>query len=73
VAFLLISKYYRVSTKLLTQGKSSATINRHLTTLKHMFTKAVEWEMVDQETMERVRRVKLLPENNRRLLSFPKS
>ena len=51
----------------LTQGKSPATINRHLATLKHMFTKAVEWEMVDQETMERVRRVKLLPANNRRL------
>jgi integrase len=60
----LVEEY---QTKLLTQRKSPATINRHLATLKHMFTKAVEWEMVDQETMERVRRVKLLPENNRRL------
>jgi integrase len=60
----LVEEY---QTKRLTQGKSPAIINRHLATLKHMFTKAVEWEMVDQETMECVRRVKLLPENNRRL------
>lgn len=32
-----------------------------------MFTKAVEWEMVEEETLKRVRKVKLLPENNRRL------
>ncbi|OGP12917.1 MAG: hypothetical protein A2052_02090 [Deltaproteobacteria bacterium GWA2_54_12] len=44
-----------------------ATVNRLLATLKHMFTKAVEWEMVDEDTLKRVRRVKLLSENNRRL------
>jgi integrase len=44
-----------------------ATVNRLLATLKHMFTKAVEWEMVEEETLKRVRRVKLLHENNRRL------
>jgi integrase len=27
-----------------------ATVNRLLTTLKHMFTKAVEWEMVEEES-----------------------
>jgi len=32
-----------------------------------MFTKAVEWEMVEEEILKKVRRVKLLPENNRRL------
>ena len=32
-----------------------------------MFTKAVEWEMVTEETLKRIRKVKLLPENNRRL------
>ena len=25
-----------------------ATINRHIATIKHMFTKAVEWEMVEE-------------------------
>jgi len=32
-----------------------------------MFTKAVEWDMVEEETLKKVRRVKLLEENNRRL------
>lgn len=54
-------------TKLLADKKAPATANRHLATLKHMFTKAVEWEMVEEESLKRVRRVKLLPENNRRL------
>lgn len=44
-----------------------ATINRHVATLKHMFTKAVEWDMVEEETLKRVRRAKMLEENNRRL------
>lgn len=44
-----------------------ATINRHIATLKHMFTKAVEWDMVEEETLKRVRRAKMLEENNRRL------
>lgn len=44
-----------------------ATINRHIATIKHMFTKAVEWELVEEETLKRIRKVKLLEENNRRL------
>ena len=44
-----------------------ATVNRHIGTLKHMFTKAVDWEMVEDDTLKKMRRVKLLPENNRRL------
>ncbi len=44
-----------------------ATVNRMLATLKHIFTKAVEWDMVEKTTWKRVRNVKLLPENNRRL------
>ncbi len=51
----------------LSNGKAPATVNRHIATLKHMFTKAVEWEMVEEELLKKVRRVKLLPENNRRL------
>ncbi len=49
------------------KGNKPATANRHIATLKHMFTKAVEWDMVDEETLRRVRRVKLLEENNSRL------
>jgi integrase len=44
-----------------------ATVNRILGTLKHMFAKAVDWEMAEEEVLKRVRRVKLEPENNRRL------
>jgi integrase len=44
-----------------------ATVNRLLATLKHMFTKAMEWDMLSEEILQKVRRVKLLPENNRRL------
>ncbi len=44
-----------------------ATVNRLLVTIKHMFTKAVEWEMVNEEVLKKVRKVKQLPEKNRRL------
>lgn len=49
-----------------------ATVNRLLSTLKHMFTKAVEWDLVGEETLRKVRKVKRLPENNRRLRYLPK-
>jgi len=41
-----------------------ATINRELACLKHMFTKAIQWEMIDSNP---VKKVKLLKENNQRL------
>jgi len=44
-----------------------ATINRHIATIKHMFTKAVDWEYVEEDVLKRVRKVKQLEENNRRL------
>ena len=44
-----------------------ATVNRLLATLKHMFTKAEEWDMASEDVIKRVRKVKLLPENNKRL------
>ena len=48
-------------------GNKPATINRHLAAVKHMFTKAVEWDMVEEEVLKRVRRVKLLARTSRRL------
>ncbi len=53
--------------KRLQTGNKPATINRHVATIKHMFTKAVEWDMVEEDTLKRIRRAKLLEENNRRL------
>ncbi len=49
------------------QRNKPATVNRFLATLKHMFTKAVEWEMVEEDTLKKVRRVKLLKEPPGRL------
>jgi len=53
--------------EMMTKGKKNATANRHLATIKHMFTKAVEWNMVEEEALKRVRKVKMLEENNRRM------
>ena len=57
----------QLQTERIQKGNKPATINRIIATLKHMFTKAVEWDMVEEEALKKVRRVKLLEENNRRL------
>ena len=65
----------RFSSKLLEQfqtarlqkGNKPATVNRLMATLKHMISKAADWDMVEEETLKRVRKVQLLEENNRRL------
>lgn len=64
-----------ISTKLLEQYQTCmlnkqlkpATINRHIALIKHAFTKAADWNMIEEGALKRVRKVKLLPENNRRL------
>ncbi len=61
---MLLEQY---QTERIKKGKKPATVNRLLATVKHMFTKAVEWEMVEEETLKRVRKVRFLEENNRRL------
>ena len=40
------------------KGNKPATVNRFLATIKHMFTKAVEWDMVEEDTLKRIRKVK---------------
>lgn len=54
-------------TERLNIGNKPASVNRYVATIKHMFTKAVEWEMVEDSVLKKVRRVKMLEENNRRL------
>jgi integrase len=49
------------------KGNKPATVNRLVATLKHAFTKACDWNMINEATLKKVRRVKLLEENNRRL------
>jgi integrase len=54
-------------TERIQKGNKPATVNRLIATIKHMFTKAVDWNMVEEETLKRIRKAKLLEENNRRL------
>lgn len=61
---MLLEQY---QTERLQKGNKPATANRLIATLKHMFTKAVEWDMVEEETLKRIRKAKFLEENNRRL------
>jgi integrase len=61
---MLVEQY---QTERMQRGNKPATINRLVATLKHMFTKAVEWDMVEEQTLKRIRKAKLLEENNRRL------
>lgn len=49
------------------KGNKPATINRLLATLKHCIHKGYQWDMVSEDTLKRVRQVRLLEENNRRL------
>ncbi len=54
-------------TERLQKGNKPATVNRLIAAISHMFTKAVEWNMVEENILGRIRKVKSLPENNRRL------
>lgn len=45
---------------------ASASVNRRLACLKHMLTKGRDWELIGQDTLDRLRRVKLPKEENRR-------
>mgnify|MGYP000106101919 FL=1 len=44
-----------------------ATANRKLACLKHMMTKAVDWNMASEDMLKQVRKVKFVKERNRRL------
>lgn len=46
--------------------RSVADVNRILSTLRHMFTKAVEWEMMEKSPFSKVKNL-FYKENNRRL------
>jgi integrase len=51
----------------LNKGKKPATVNRLIATLKHAIHKGYQWEWVSEETLKRVRQIKFLQENNKRL------
>jgi integrase len=47
--------------------RTPATANRKLACLKHMLSKAVDWNMASEETLKQMRKVKFIKENNRKL------
>lgn len=47
--------------------RKPVTVNRMLACLKHMFGKALDWEMVSEDVVKRVRKVKAIPANSNRL------
>lgn len=61
---LMLEQYQMEKLK---EGKKPATINRTLACIKHMFTKAIDWDLVESEVLKKIRKVKFLQENNRRL------
>ncbi|MDP6924067.1 MAG: site-specific integrase, partial [Candidatus Scalindua sp.] len=61
---MLLEQY---QTDKLQKGSKPSTVNRLLATISHMFTKAVEWEMLSEDILKKIRNVKFLPENNKRL------
>jgi len=44
-----------------------ASVNRHIGTLKHMISKALDWNLISEDVAKRICKVKMKPENNRRL------
>ncbi|MHC4293300.1 MAG: phage integrase, partial [Planctomycetota bacterium] len=54
-------------TDLINKGLKPATVNRNLSVLKAMIKKATDWNMLEEDYLKQVRKVKNLPENNQRL------
>ncbi len=63
----LLNKERYIKTKKETKKYQPASINKNISLLKAMFKKAVDWSMVEEDVLKRVRRCKQLQENNRRL------
>ncbi|MBF0542300.1 MAG: site-specific integrase [Nitrospirae bacterium] len=49
------------------RGLKPSSNNKIITIIKHMFKKAVDWEMVEVETSKNISKVKLLQDNSKRL------
>lgn len=51
----------------LLKGRKPATVNRIIAAIKHSFTKAYEWELISEETLKKIQRVKPLKGEIQRL------
>lgn len=57
----------RYQTIVIKKGMKPATVNKHISIIKAMIKKAVDWNMASDDTLKSVRAVKMLTENNKRL------
>jgi integrase len=57
----------QLQTELINKKYLDSSNNKVLNVLKHMFTKAVEWEMVEEGVLKKIRKVKPLKGENKRL------
>ncbi|MEO5359189.1 MAG: site-specific integrase [Nitrospirota bacterium] len=57
----------QLQTDNINRGVKASTNNKALNVLKHMFTKAAEWDMVETDISKRIHKVKLLRDTSRRL------
>ncbi len=57
----------KLQTECMAKNYKPAYANKILAVLKHMFAKALDWEMITEETLKKVRRVKLLKGEIKRL------
>ncbi|RJQ54525.1 MAG: site-specific integrase [Nitrospiraceae bacterium] len=60
-------KVEQLQTTLISQDYEIASINKILNIFKHMFSKAVEWELTGEDVLRGIRKVKSLKGENRRL------
>ena len=56
----------RYQSKLVASGLADGTVNRRLSCLKHMFTKAVDWRMASEAMCKQVHKVKMFRETMKR-------
>ncbi len=54
-------------TELIKKGLKPASINKNIGIVKHMFKKAVDWDMVSEEVLKKIRKVEHFKEDNGRL------
>jgi integrase len=57
----------QLQTELMERKLKNSSCNTVIGVLKRMFTKAVEWEMVEEEVLKRIRKVKPLRDDSKRM------
>lgn len=61
---MIVEQY---QTALTNKGLKPGSVNKNISIIKAMIKKAVDWEMVEEDTLKRVRKVKNYKESNKRL------